>query len=145
MTTRPDLVVIPCGGKKRDGTHPAHRLYTGSYFTACYRAALALDPVDGIVILSAKHGFLRPRDVIDSYDLRMGQPGSVTAATLIDQAADMGIADHRFVTVLAGGDYTAQARRVWPHADAPLVGVGGMGHQLHVLAAITAQQGALFT
>src|SRR5690349_4767772 len=79
-----DLVVVPCGGKKLNHSAPAGELYIGSYHRACRRAAEALRPAR-ILILSALHGLVELDQVLAPYDLRMGQPGSVTESMLTEQ------------------------------------------------------------
>lgn len=134
------LVVVGCGASKEPRPTPAGRLYTGPYFTACKRAALALAPARGWRILSALHGLVHPIDTIAPYDLRMGQAGSVTVERVREQARAKGLADldGAAVVVLAGERYLRVARAVWPTALAPLAGTGGLGHQLRVLSRIAA-------
>ena len=69
----------PCGSRKLDRPAPAGEMYVGSYDRACARAAAARG--GRVLIISAKHGLLDPATVIEPYDLRMGQPGSVTASS----------------------------------------------------------------
>lgn len=91
--------VIPCGGAKLDRAAPARELYTGSMFRHTLEHATrcaALDEQAGlgparVLILSAKHGLVTLDQELEPYDLRMGQPGSVTAATLAEQALALGI------------------------------------------------------
>jgi hypothetical protein len=131
------LVIAPCGSRKQPVPAPAGRLYTGSYHLACRRAAAALTTPDRILILSALHGLLPLDRVIAPYELRMGQPGSISPSALRRQAELLQLVDEQHVIVLAGTTYTAAARQVWPHATAPLAGAGGLGHQLARLAQIT--------
>jgi hypothetical protein len=133
----PPLVIVPCGGRKLSAPAPAGQLYTGSYHLACRRAAAALTDPPRILILSALHGLLPLDRVIAPYDLRMGQPGSITPAALRRQAEQLRLVHEGHVILLAGSKYTAAARQVWPHASAPLAGAGGLGHQLARLARIT--------
>lgn len=128
-----EVVIVPCGGKKLPTAAPAGELYVGSYHRACRRAAAARG--GRLLILSAKHGLLDPATVIDPYDLTMGQPGSVTVATVRGQAALLGILDAR-VTVLAGTRYADVVSSVWPDADRPLAGTRGIGEQLSALKSI---------
>lgn len=132
------LVVIPCGGKKRKTASfvEAATLYTGSYFRACLRAALALTTPDRVRILSAKHGLLRLDEKIAPYDLRMGNGGAISHDRLDAQATGAGLREERDVVVLAGHDYARLALFVWPHAKVPLRGVGGLGFQLKRLREI---------
>ncbi|MEU1251578.1 DUF6884 domain-containing protein [Micromonospora arida] len=126
------LVIVPCGTAKLDRPAPAGLMYTGSYHRACRRAA---DRLGGrLLILSARHGLLTPDTVIEPYEVRMGQPGAVTAPTLYAQARRLGIDMAGTVTVLAGRDYADPASAVWPHARRPLDGTRGMPEQMAVLA-----------
>lgn len=126
------VVIVPCGGAKLDRPAPAGQMYTGSYHQACRRAATALG--GRLVILSARYGFLTPATVIEPYDLRMSQPGSVTVPTLRAQARAMGIDVAGTVTVLAGRDYADPVSAIWPHAQRPLDGATGIGAHMARLA-----------
>ncbi|MGW9031741.1 DUF6884 domain-containing protein [Streptomyces sp. NPDC055722] len=129
----------PCGSAKRSVASEAERLYTGSYHGACRAAADALTAAGGtVLILSALHGLVPLNQVIEPYELRMGQSGSVTAEHLRAQAWALGVDDAREVTVLAGAAYTRAARAVWPDAAAPLTGLG-IGRQMRALAGIRTQ------
>ncbi|MDH6489628.1 DUF6884 domain-containing protein [Streptomyces sp. SAI-127] len=135
----PRVVVIPCGGAKQAQAAPAGELYTGGYHRACRRAADALTAQGGtVLVLSALHGLVPLDQVLEPYDVRMGQPGSVTPARLAEQARALGVDQAADVTVLGGAAYTAAALTVWPEAATPLAGLGGMGYQLQALAAIAA-------
>ncbi|MEV0829726.1 DUF6884 domain-containing protein, partial [Nonomuraea rubra] len=132
------VVIVPCGGRKLDTdvAVPAGELYTGSYHRAARRAAEALAGRRGrVLILSALHGLVALDEPLLPYELRAGQPGTVTGERLREQAAALGITDAA-VTVLGGRAYTDLARQVWPAAAAPLQGCRGIGEQLARLAAI---------
>ncbi|MFC6081007.1 DUF6884 domain-containing protein [Sphaerisporangium aureirubrum] len=132
------VVVVPCGGRKvaTDVPVPAGELYTGSYHRAARRAAAVLaGPRGRVLILSALHGLVAPDEPLMPYELRAGQPGTVTGETLRTQAAELG-ATNATVIVLGGRAYVDLARQVWPHAAAPLQGTRGIGEQLARLAAI---------
>lgn len=131
----PDVVVIPCGGAKLDHAAPAGQLYTGSYHRACRAAADALG-ARRVLILSALHGLVELDAVLAPYELRMGQPGSVTAAQLAEQAERLGVAGARSVVALAGQTYTEPLRAVWPTLVEPLAGSRGIGDQLGRMARI---------
>ncbi|MEH1017965.1 DUF6884 domain-containing protein, partial [Micromonospora sp. CPCC 206060] len=126
------VVIVPCGGTKRDRPAPAGQMYTGSYHQACRRAAARIG--GRLVILSARHGLLDPATWIEPYDLRMGQPGAVSVPTLRAQARRLGIDVAGTVTVLAGRDYADAVSAVWPHAHRPLDGTTGIWQQMAVLA-----------
>lgn len=134
------LVIVGCGGKKRNVRHlDAHGMYVGSYHLSARRAADALVARDGSqLILSALYGLLDLHDVISPYDLRMGDAGSVTVEQVRYQAEQLGLLDAEEVIVLAGRAYADVVSAVWPHALRPLDGTAGIGEQLHRLAAIRA-------
>lgn len=128
------LVVIPCAAKKLDRPAPAGELYQGSYHRACRQTADALTADGGtVVVLSALHGLLTLDRVIEPYELRMGDPGTVLPVRLRQQARELGLANAPTVVVLAGAAYVYAARQVWPDASAPLTG-RGIGRQLQRLA-----------
>lgn len=131
------VLVIPCGSAKLANAAPAGQLYTGSYHRACRTAADALaEPGTTILIVSALHGLVPLDRLLEPYELRMGQPGSITGDQLRAQARELGVDRATEVVVLAGAVYTAAARQVWPRAAAPLEGAGGMGYQLQRLKAL---------
>lgn len=130
------LVIIPCAATKADRPAAARDLYIGSFHRMCYRAASALTSDDNIRILSAKHGLLRLNDQVNPYALRMGDPGTVTVEQLIRQAREQEILDHPNVVILAGRDYTAMARHLWPSAATPLQGSRSIGEHRQRLAGI---------
>lgn len=133
------LVIVCCSSKKRaDVRHlDAHGFYVGSYYQSARRAADALVAHGGRqLILSAKYGLLDLHDVISDYDLRMGQPGSVTVETVRYQAEQLGLLDAREVIVLAGRAYADIVSAVWPHALRPLDGTRSQGEQKQRMAAI---------
>ncbi|MGX9891386.1 DUF6884 domain-containing protein [Streptomyces sp. NPDC002276] len=122
------VVVIPCSGAKLDRPAPAGDLYRGSLHTLCRRAADALTADGGtVLVVTARHGLVTLDQVLSPYDLRMGDPGSVTSVQLRPQAARLGVDHVQDVTVLAAAAYTAAARSVWRHATAPLEGSRGIG------------------
>jgi hypothetical protein len=79
------VYVVPCGAEKLDKPARARDLYVGSMFKMALRSAGVQE--DGeIFILSALHGLLHPNDVIEPYDMKMGDRGSVSSATVRRQA-----------------------------------------------------------
>lgn len=134
--TREPVVVVACGARKAEHPAPAGALYLGSYHRAMRRAADALTRHGGrVIILSALHGLVTLDTVLAPYNLRMGEPDSVTAATLREQAAALGL-DGAQVTVLGGRAYVEAVQQVFPDALTPLAGSRGIGEQLARLAAI---------
>ena len=65
------IVFIGCGKQKRKGTHPASKLYTGTYFQSCLAVARKIVDDKSIFILSAKHGVLGLSDRVESYELKL--------------------------------------------------------------------------
>lgn len=110
----------------------AYALYLGSYYRACLYYALSLVGREQIFILSAKYGLLALRDVVEPYDLKMGQKGSVTAQQISEQAVLRGVFDEK-VICLGGRAYIDVMRQVWKDCVVPLEGVGGIGKQMRWL------------
>lgn len=131
----PDVVVVPCGGRKLRTPAPAGDLYVGSYHRACRRAAAALAPRQTL-ILSARHGLVDLDQVLAPYDMTLGDPDAVTADHVAAQADQLGLRYAPGVVVLAGRRYVAAIRLAWPHALDPLAGSRSMGEQLARLAVI---------
>lgn len=130
------VVVVSCGGRKADGPAVAGELYTGSYHRAMRRAADALTRDGGrVLILSARYGLVELDELLAPYELRLGEAGAVSAATVREQAKALGVADEA-VTVLGGRAYVELAREVWADAEAPLAGSRGICEQLGRLARI---------
>lgn len=123
-----NLIIVGCGlRKKRVRTAPAGELYTGSFHQACRTTAQVLaGPHGRIRIISAKYGLLRLEDVIAAYDLRLGQPASITPEVVAAQAEAEGLL-HAHVTVLAGRAYANVVKAVWKDAATPLEGCRGIG------------------
>lgn len=76
MVVREVRFIIPCGAAKLDHAAPACELYIGSAFKGALAAAL--NQVDGdrskILILSALHGLVTLDQVLEPYDVKMGDP-----------------------------------------------------------------------
>ncbi|GAA4470904.1 DUF6884 domain-containing protein [Phytohabitans houttuyneae] len=135
------LVIVACGARKRPEQceHPAGQLYTGSYHTAARRAADTIAAPGGqVMILSARYGLLDLDEPVPPYQLRLGQPGAVTAAFLREQARQLGLLPTGQVVALAPRGYAALITAVWPHALRPLAGTRGIGDQRARLAAALA-------
>lgn len=124
------IVIIPCGGKKRDYPCPAGEMYIGGYHLACQRYALSRVDRERVFILSALYGLLGLDETITPYDLRMGKPGSVSLSTLREQVEALGIVNEKEVTALGGIEYVKMVRLLYLNVRLPLKGVGGIGKQL---------------
>ncbi|PZU04735.1 MAG: hypothetical protein DI630_00455 [Gordonia sp. (in: high G+C Gram-positive bacteria)] len=130
------LVIVPCGARKLDHPAAAKDLYISSYQQLALRAAHALTASANIRILSGRHGLLDLDTVIEPYNQRLGDPGSVTASYVADQARATGLIEASEVVALAGKQYAAVVTATWPHARTPLAGSRGIGDQQHRLSAI---------
>ena len=122
------VVVVPCGGRKRPHASPAGEMYVGSYHRACRRYAERVG-ADRVLILSARHGLVGLDEVIEPYDLRMGQAGSMTGADVRRQAQELDLLDADAV-LLGGREYAERGLAAWPAAFAPGAGCTGIGEQL---------------
>jgi len=133
------LLVIPCGEKKAMEPTRARDLYLGSMFKMALRAAEAIQRRKGgvILILSGRHGLVELDATLAPYEQRMGRPGCITQEALAAQAkAYEGEAEE--VVVLAGKDYALPAKAIWPEAQTPLLGLGGIGYQRQALSRMIA-------
>ncbi|MGW1976642.1 DUF6884 domain-containing protein [Streptomyces sp. NPDC001889] len=138
----PELIVIPCSAVKTQvppfTALPAGELYRpGSYHLACRRAAEALAGTGSTIrVLSALYGLVSLEEPVLTYELRIGQPGAVSAQEVREQAREQGLARPGEVWVLAGRDYARTVTEVWPTALRPLEGTRGIGEQRSRLAQI---------
>ena len=138
------ITVIPCGAGKADTPCAARGLYTGSSFRLALAAAEANG--DTVLILSALHGVVTPDTVLAPYDLKMGDPGSITVEMLADQLADIGLADLTFadaeIFAYLPAAYFARfdaACRILGHYPADVYEAApGIGYQRGVCARVAA-------
>lgn len=93
------VFVVPCGAAKTDHAAPARDLYTGSSFRHALAAAEGeaaatardLGAYTKVLILSALHGLVELDDVLEPYNVKMGDEASVSVDILAAQIADFGI------------------------------------------------------
>lgn len=132
------LCIISCGGKKvwddskDQGPTPARDVYTGSYVRGNQQYAEQFYP-HSWCILSAKHGFLLPDDIVpENYEQRMGEPGSVQSADLREQIKLKGLDGYDGIVVLAGREYVEAVKNAYNDKNVRAVfdGVGGIGKQM---------------
>lgn len=129
--TAPTLVIVPCGKAKRDQRSPAHRLYTGGYFTANLDYARTLTDPPHIWILSGLHGLLGYHTLVEPYEQLMDAPGSITLDQIATQATRYSLSPWSGRVVGLGGQrYAHKTRAIWPHAETPLLGLSSMGAQI---------------
>jgi hypothetical protein len=123
------IAVTPCGSKKKDQADVACRLYTGPYFKKCIGYAFQKVGAQNTYILSAKYGLVRPNEVLEPYDVHMQDPSSVGVASVRSDARRFSLLNESAI-ILGGKDYRQVALKVWPNAETPLQGKGGMGEQM---------------
>lgn len=108
------LCIIPCGKKKIWDVQPdagpvrAEDAYLSPFHQACERYAKTF--FDEWVILSAKHGFLRPDDLVSgNYDVTFGtgHPEIMTADELSRQFHEKGFSDIEELVMLGGKNIEA--------------------------------------
>lgn len=95
----PVWFVVPCGGTKLPHAAPARDLYVGSAFRHQLAAAEAEAAATArdmgvearVLILSAKYGLVSPDQVIEAYDVKMGEPESLPVEDLFVSALAVGI------------------------------------------------------
>lgn len=106
--TRTDaiFVIIPCAAAKSSTPAAARDLYTSDNFRATLAAAES-DAFDGatVLILSALHGLLTLDQVVAPYDVKMGDPGSVTPEVVAEQAEALGMTWGAEVYAMLPGAY----------------------------------------
>jgi cytoplasmic iron level regulating protein YaaA (DUF328/UPF0246 family) len=124
------LVIISCVNSKENSARPAHKLYKGQYFKMSLAYALTLTDATNIRILSSKYGLLPLDKIINPYQLRITEPDAISDAVLKQQAVEQGLLNEGNVIVLAGKNYADKILKIWGHAQLPLKGVGGYGHQI---------------
>ena len=99
------VVLVSCSKSKRDGTHRAEDLYAPSdIFNK--RVAFSNQEGDHWGVLSGKHAYLRPWDVVDSYDMHRKERSNIWAAFVLrDLLTDLEYWDADEVITLAAKDY----------------------------------------
>jgi len=132
-THRGPLVLIPCSAPKRSGRHTAADLYTGSTFGSTLAAARSIVRPYGfgdecIRIVSAKHGLLRLDQLVDAYDVTVGDTDAVTTDVIVDQSREFdGMAGD--VLMLLPAAYRSLVGDAFPDAIDGFTGTGGIGDQ----------------
>ncbi|PLT49318.1 DUF6884 domain-containing protein [Bacillus amyloliquefaciens] len=137
------LCIIPCGKKKIWDAHSdtgpvrAEDAYLSPFHQACEQYAKAF--FDEWVILSAKHGFLRPDDIVPgNYDVTFGtgHPEIMAADELRRQFHEKGFYDIEELVMLGGKKYRSVLNAVigeHQHITWPLSSYKGIGYMLQAL------------
>lgn len=133
-----EYVLVSCGARKRPANSRAYRLYTGSFFRSQWNWATAIAPASRIRILSALHGIISPMVYLDPYDLKMGDPGSVT----VEQIRAGIPPDADSILTSCSGEYLARLRAA---TDLPITAPfsGGMGTRMGQMVRATRRAKAL--
>jgi hypothetical protein len=98
------VAIVGCGASKLDHAAPARELYTGALFRSAIRCAES-GVFDEVFILSAKHGVLRPHQVVEPYDVALSSKSREDRewwAQEVAEQLDAAIADgtHRDATLV---------------------------------------------
>ncbi|MDY7221550.1 DUF6884 domain-containing protein [Halalkalibacterium halodurans] len=136
------LCIIPCGNKKiwdkQEGAGPvaASEAYIGTLHRLC--AMYAERFFDHWVILSAKHGFLFPDDVVDGpYDVSFSHThsGVITLDQLTEQVHEKMLDSVPHVVLLTGKKYRPIVEACFPQAtvECPLLSYSGIGYMQQAL------------
>jgi len=131
------IVILSCGQRKQAERSRAKDLYTGPYFRAALAYATSRVALERIFILSAKYGLLALEDRVDPYELKLGQPGSVTVEKARQQARQLGLLPVTDVMmVIAGKKYQDFLMGVF-ETGFLMPCTGGIGQQIQWLRAHT--------
>lgn len=136
------FVIIPCGGAKLEEPAPARELYTGSMFRDQLNTALTMTTPDQIRILSAKHGLLELDQIVEPYDVKMGQKASIATETLTAQLAEILPKNETYVidALLPKAYAAALEAATGDWIENHFEGCAGIGYQKAVLKKIRAKE-----
>jgi hypothetical protein len=138
---------VPCGKRKIWDKHPdvgpteARRVYVGPFASRCQLYAERYYP-EGWFILSAKYGFLAPKDIVpERYDVTFNnkRTNPIGPYELIRQAENRGLSTCDEVVVLGGERYRDILGLVFAGKPLinPLIGCKGMGEMMNRLDRLT--------
>ena len=136
------LCIIPCGKKKIWDQYPdkgpteAKGVYISPFGKACQ--AYASQFFSYWVILSAKHGFLLPTDIVEkNYDLAFNSKSNeiISMEQLKRQMIDKDLLDFDEIVLLAGKKHKKVVTKLYPEEmiTYPLEGCKGIGYMLQRL------------
>ena len=126
------LCIVPCGKQKvwdkrpEAGPTPARDVYTGNFTTQHRKYAEQFYP-HSWCILSAKHGFLLPDDVLEEgYDVKFGDgsPEEINDQALADQVKRKHLDEYETIVALCSCAYRRHIEKAFPGKalKAPLAG-----------------------
>ncbi|ADY22053.1 hypothetical protein P4U05_06205 [Bacillus paranthracis] len=136
------LCIIPCGKKKIWDKYPdygpmeAKDVYISPFGKACQAYATMF--FESWVILSAKHGFLRPNDIVlENYDLAFDSKSDkvISIEQLQKQMVDKSLLQFDEIVLLAGKKHKKVVTKLYPEEmiTYPLEGCKGIGYMLQRL------------
>ncbi|MBJ7984037.1 DUF6884 domain-containing protein [Bacillus cereus] len=136
------LCIIPCGKKKIWDKYPysgeaeAKDVYISPFGKACQ--AYATEFFESWVILSAKHGFLRPNDIVkENYDLAFDSKSNeiISIEQLQKQMIEKDLLQFDEIVLLAGKKHKKVVTKLYPEEiiTYPLEGCRGIGYMLQRL------------
>ena len=136
VAMRQTLVLVACCGPKLKGAHPAGDIYQSDLFTKS--KTWAEQHGDQWAILSAKHGLLRPGQIIEDYDTTLNEMDATSrrkwSGMVRDQLAEW---KQDEIILLAGNRYCEWVNDEW-NTQRPMQGLG-IGQQLQWLKNATQQ------
>ncbi len=134
------LCIVPCGSKKiwdkypDTGPTPAEEVYIGSFAKKCQEYAKKFYP-DSWCILSAKHGFLFPHDIVEkpyevTFNKKYTNPISIDELTV--QKLDKKLNEYNKIVLVAGKNYSSIVDELFtePKIETPLEGCKGIGYMM---------------
>lgn len=119
------LCVIPCGKRKIWDKNPdagptkAKKVYTGPFAVSCRRYAERFYSSSWCII-SAKHGFLFPEDIVPGpYGVTFSKqvPKPITVEELKEQAAKKGLKKYQKIVVITGKEYAWRVKQVFSEKE----------------------------
>ncbi|HHP1113800.1 DUF6884 domain-containing protein [Bacillus cereus group sp. MYBK163-2] len=136
------ICIIPCGKKKIWDKHSdygpmeAKDVYISPFGKACQAYATMF--FENWVILSAKHGFLRPNDIVlENYDLAFDSKSDevINIEQLQKQMVDKSLLQFDEIVLLAGKKHKKVVTKLYPEEmiTYPLEGCKGIGYMLQSL------------
>ncbi|GCF78393.1 hypothetical protein U0X36_17040 [Bacillus thuringiensis] len=136
------LCIIPCGKKKIWDKHSdygpmeAKDVYISPFGKACQAYATMF--FENWVILSAKHGFLRPSDIVlENYDLAFDSKSDevISIEQLQKQMVDKSLLQFDEIVLLAGKKHKKVVTKLYLEEmiTYPLEGCKGIGYMLQRL------------
>jgi hypothetical protein len=124
------LVIVSCGARKIWDKYPSAgpTLTRNAYTSPVFSVSREYAEMFGAkwLILSAKYGFIEPEFLIPAnYNVRMGDPGSISPSELRAQVKDKGLAKFKDVDVLGSLDYFYAVQAAFKETDAEVRHVNG--------------------